>query len=215
MLQPSALVMCAQLGLSSPRVWLVRTSGLFRILDVSVCTFDSVALQQYGSRVGWQAAHLSRATPKGEAMPSLKEHVNTNGRRQAVIDDACAVLEAEVADKSGLGGIAVKTGYKLLKSIKPGFVREVVDGLLDEFLDALDPICQQARAAGQEPAQYIRDNRSRTADALLSVTDHRAETSRRAGLKNAYEKLRPSAKRHVEAATPRLADLVSKHAPPA
>jgi hypothetical protein len=149
----------------------------------------------------------------GEAMNSLKDHVNTNGRRQAVIADACGVLEAEVADKSGLGGIAIKAAYKLLKGIKPGFVAEVVDGLLDEFLDALDPIYQQALATEQKPAQYIRDNKSRTADALLSVTDRRAESSRRAALKGAYEKLRPSAKRHVEAAAPRLADLVSRHAP--
>lgn len=146
-------------------------------------------------------------------MPSLKEHIANGNRRQVVTDDACAVLESEVAEKSGLSGIAVKAAYKLLKSMKPGFVRDVVDGLLDEFLDALDPICQEAAANGQDPAQYVRENRSRTADALLTVTDNRARTSTRTSLKAAYEKLRPAAKRHVEAAVPRVGDLLARHAP--
>jgi hypothetical protein len=51
------------------------------------------------------------------------------------------------------------------------------------------------------------------ADALLAITDRRAENAQRQVIKSMYEKLRPTAKKHVEAAAPRLGDLVDKHAP--
>ena len=41
-------------------------------------------------------------------MPSLREQMGTGDKRSAVIADACQVLDAEVADKGGLSGIAIK-----------------------------------------------------------------------------------------------------------
>ena len=79
-------------------------------------------------------------------MPHLKELAQDSAKRSQVIDDACRVLDLEVADKSGLSGMAIKAGYKLVQGVKPGFVRQAVDDLLDDFLDALDPIYQEASA---------------------------------------------------------------------
>jgi len=145
-------------------------------------------------------------------MQSLREQLGTGDKRRKVIDDACDVLEQEVADKSGLTGIAIKTAYKVVKGIRPGFVPEVVDGLLDEFLDAVEPLYQEAVASNRPPGSAIRDNPSRVADALLAVTDRKAEKAKSPVVKSAYEKLRGSAKKQVEAACPRLAGLVDRHA---
>ena len=71
-------------------------------------------------------------------MTTLRERLGSGEKRQQAIDDACRVLDEEVADKSGLGGIAVKAAYAVVKGIKPGFIRQAVDHLLDEFLDAFD-----------------------------------------------------------------------------
>jgi hypothetical protein len=131
-------------------------------------------------------------------MASLKELLGSGEKRTAVIDDACKVLDLEVADKSGVSGLAIKGGYKLVRGIKPGFVREVVDHLLDDFLDALDPIYQEAPA--------------RVADALLGITDARAEHAKSGAIKKTYRKLRPMAHKHVEAAAPRLAEMLDRHA---
>ncbi len=146
-------------------------------------------------------------------MPSLKDLAQAGDKRADVIDDACHVLDQEVADKGGLTGVAIKAGYKLVQSVKPGFVRHVVDDLLDEFLDALDPIYQEAVSAKKRPGDHLRANRERVADALLAITDRRAEQAQRKTLRSMYDKLRPSAKKHVEAAAPRLGDLLDKHAP--
>lgn len=146
-------------------------------------------------------------------MPHLKELAQDSAKRSQVIDDACRVLDLEVADKSGLSGMAIKAGYKLVQGVKPGFVRQAVDDLLDDFLDALDPIYQEAVSSGKKPGDYLKSRSGQVADSLLSITDRRAEKAQRATIRGMYDKLRPTAKKHVEAAAPRLADLLEKHAP--
>ena len=145
-------------------------------------------------------------------MTSLKERLGQDPQRKAVVADACEVLDQEVADKSGLGGIAIKGAYSVVKGIKPGFVPEVVNGLLDDFLAALDPIYQEALARNETPGRHLATNGDRVADALLAITDARAARSSHAMLRKTYEKLRPTAKKHVSSAAPRLGQLLDRHA---
>jgi hypothetical protein len=144
-------------------------------------------------------------------MSSLKEQLGSGEKRQQVIEDAIKVLDAEVADKGGLTGLAVKGGYKMVQGIKPGFVNDVVTRLLDDFLEAMDPLYQEAKQKGRPAGAYLLENKTRVADALLGVTDRKAQGAD-GMLKKAYEKLRPLAKGQVEAAAPRLAQLLEKHA---
>jgi hypothetical protein len=146
-------------------------------------------------------------------MPTLPDTLLANPKRQAVIDDACVVLDQEVSDKGGLSGLAIKGAYGVIKGIKPGFIREVVDGLLEDFLKAVDPLYQEAVAKGVRPSAHFTANGGRVADALLAITDERAKRAQRAIVKSTYEKLRPSAKKHVEAAAPRLGGLLDRHVP--
>ncbi|HEY6727679.1 MAG TPA: hypothetical protein VI197_26775 [Polyangiaceae bacterium] len=146
------------------------------------------------------------------SIPSLKEQVVQGNKRTAIIDDALQVLDAEVADKSGLSGMAVKGAFAVVKGVQPGFIRKVVDSLLDDFLDALNPIYQEAASAGKPPGKHLEQNAGRVADALLGITDARAERAQRQVIKKTYDKLRPTAKKHVEAAAPRLGGLLDRHA---
>ena len=145
-------------------------------------------------------------------MATLRELLGGGDKRGRLIDDALTVLEAEVDDKGGLSGIAIKTAYKVVKGIRPGFIREVVDGLFDEFLDAVEPLYQDAVANKRPPGSGVRENPSRVADALLAVTDRKAERAKSQVVKSTYEKLRGSAKKQVEGACPRLASLLERHA---
>ena len=147
-------------------------------------------------------------------MPSLREQVSSAEKRGAVVDDACRVLDEEVADKGGLSGMAIKGAYKVVQGVKPGFVRHVVNDLLDDFLDAVDPVYQEAAQKKLPAGSYLVENSSRVADAMLAVTDGRAQKAQRAVIKSAYEKLRPMAKKQVEAAAPRLARMLERHAAP-
>jgi hypothetical protein len=145
-------------------------------------------------------------------MQTLREQLGTGDKRRKLIDDAIGVLDQEVSDKGGLTGIAIKAAYKVVKGIRPGFIPEVVDGLLDEFLDAVEPLYQEAVANKRPVGSGVRENPTRVADSLLAVTDRKSERAKSQVVKSAYEKLRPSAKKQVEAACPRLAGLLERHA---
>ncbi len=145
-------------------------------------------------------------------MPNLTETLTSEAKKGAVVDDCVALIDAEVADKGGLTGLAIKAGYKTIQGIKPGFVKQVVTDLLPEFAQALDPLWAEAKAQGQNPRQFFDANAPRVADALLGITDEKARRSKSGMIKGTYEKLRGSAKKNVEAAVPRLAQMIEKHA---
>jgi len=142
----------------------------------------------------------------------LKEQVDSKEKRDAIIEDALGVLEQEVNDKSGISGLAIKGAFKMVKGVQPGFLRRVVEHLLDDFLIALDPIYQEAFSQKKAPGKHLEANAGRVADALLAITDARAEKAQRAVIKKTYGKLRPTAKKHVEAAAPRLGAMLDRHA---
>jgi hypothetical protein len=144
-------------------------------------------------------------------MTSLKERLGQEPQRKAVVADACSVLDQEVAEKSGLGGVAIRGAYSIVKGVKPGFVEEVVDGLLEDFLVALDPLYQEAVERKEPAGRHLAANGDRVADALLAITDARAARSSRAVIRKTYEKLRPTAKKHVSAAAPRLGQMLDRH----
>jgi hypothetical protein len=144
-------------------------------------------------------------------MSKLADVLNSPERKSQVVRDCLAIIDAEVADKSGLSGMAIKTGYKAVKGIKPGFVEKVVHDLLPEFADAVDPVYQEAVAEGRPVQQHFVAHAGRVADDLLAITDGRAERSQNNLVKKTYGKLRGQAKKNVEAAVPRLGELVEKH----
>jgi hypothetical protein len=144
-------------------------------------------------------------------MATLSELLGGPDKRTQLVQDSLRVLDREVDSKSGLGGIAVKTAYKVVKGISPDFLPQVVDHLLDDFLDALDPIYQEALEKKVSPRQHLTSNPGRVADALLSITDRRAQRANNQLVKKTYEKLRGGAKKHVEAAVPRLGELFDRH----
>ena len=145
-------------------------------------------------------------------MPNLPESLASETNKRAVADDCLALIDAEVADKGGFTGLAIKAGYKTVQGIKPGFVRQVVTDLLPEFARALDPLYQEAKTTGHGVRDYFNANSARVADALLSITDDKAKRSKSGMVKGTYDKLRSSAKKNVEAAVPRLATMIEKHA---
>lgn len=140
----------------------------------------------------------------------LSDVLKDEPKKNAIVNDCCTLLDEEVASKGGLSGIAVKAGYAAVKGIRPGFVKHTVEVLLPEFAVKLDPIWEDAVKSGNRSG-YLVSNKGRVADALLAVTDARANRSNKGMVKSTYEKLRGSAKKNVEEAVPRLARLLEKH----
>ena len=144
-------------------------------------------------------------------MASLIELANDPTKRSAIVADAAQLLDAEVAEKRGLSGKAVKLAFKAVKGVSPGMIPMSIDALLDDFCAQVQPFWESAQASGQSTRAHFQANSQAIASALLSITDARAERSTQRVLKGAYSKLRGQAVKHITEATPRLADLVERH----
>jgi hypothetical protein len=143
-------------------------------------------------------------------MSTLNQILTAPGVRTQVIADCEKVIEEEVSSK-GLAGIPIKAAYAIVKAIKPGFISEVIDHMLDDFSTKLDPLYQAARSKNEPVTAYFNARTGEVAEALLSITDARAQRAKNQTLRSAYDKLRPAGKKHVEAAVPRVARLIDKH----
>jgi hypothetical protein len=147
-----------------------------------------------------------------ETQPTLSESLGREPIRSKLIADCAGLIDAEVKAKSGFMGVAIKGAYGTVKRIKPRFVTETIDGLLDEWLDKIEPYHQTWRG-GRDGSftDFLTARSEDVADDLLSVTDGRAETTKHRTAKKAYEKIRPSAKRNVIDAVPRLGRVVESY----
>lgn len=134
--------------------------------------------------------------------------------RPRVCADCARLVDAEVASKRGLSSIPLKAGFKLIKGLKPGFIPSAVDYLLDEFCESLQPFYAEwsAQPAGRPTlAAALQRQSDQVADALLGVTDRRAERATNAIVLKTYRKLRGMAKGHVVAALPGLGRTIEPY----
>ena len=145
---------------------------------------------------------------------TLQASLLDSGRRPEVVDDLQAFVDSEVSGKGGISGGLIKTGYAAVKKVKPGFVGHAIDKMLPEFTAALEPHWagyQSAPEAGGFGA-YLAARPQEVSDALLAVTDRRAERSSRGSVTSVYNRLRPKGQDNVIEALPRLGALVERHA---
>lgn len=145
-------------------------------------------------------------------MKTLKELLLVDETRPTVVADSERVIEEEVASKTGVSGLAVKGAFKIVKAFKPGMIRSAVDGLLDDFVERMEPYyaTYEGKSAG-DLERHVITEADDIAESLLGVTDERARRSDAKTLKKAYEKLRPTGKKNVIAALPRVARMLAKH----
>lgn len=145
-------------------------------------------------------------------MPSLVDVLTDASKKADVVRDCLDIIDREVDDKGGLSGMAIKAGYRAVSGIKPGFIKNVVTDLLPEFAKAIEPVFDEGKNAGKPTVAHLEGNAGRVADALLAITDGKAQRSKSGVVKATYERLRPTAKKNVEQSIPRLARLVEKYA---
>jgi len=154
-----------------------------------------------GSPIPWQ-----------ESKMSLQVALLKKSNRDLVVADCEILVRSEVANKSGLGGIAVKGAFGLINRIRPTFVREAVNELLNDFIQELEPFYSQYQQSPQSSfGQYLNERSKTVASALLQAADHRVDQADQPGVQKAYKKLRPTGEKHVESAVPGIAAIVEKY----
>jgi len=147
-------------------------------------------------------------------MPATLPEVLLSPQNQPqVVDDSLALIDAELADKSGISGNAVKLAYKSVSSFAAGYVREIVESMLPEIADKLQPYWADFTASGgSEFGDYLAKRGDEVAESLLSITDAMAQLSDKPIVVKTYRAARSGAAKHVQAALPRVGDLVLKYA---
>ena len=147
------------------------------------------------------------------AAATLQETLLAPDTQPKVIDDCCALIEQEVKTLSGISGTAVKVAYKTVITFAPGHVRYMVEVLLPNLVDKLQPYWADFNSSGGAVfGDYLAKNGEQVAEDLLTVTDERAEASDRPVIIKAYRSVRTSAGRHIQAALPRVGDMVVSYA---
>jgi len=144
---------------------------------------------------------------------TLKDIVCSPVNRDQVIADTVKLVDSEGPKKGGISGIAIKTAYKVVKSLKPTLVQDAVNNLLEKFVDKLEPFYSEWVAKNKSPGfdAFLNGQSSSVANALLAVTDDRARRVDNATVKKTYEKLRPQGEKNVIAAVPGLGQLLAKY----
>ena len=140
---------------------------------------------------------------------TLQEILLAPDVRPNVVADGVTLVEEEVADK----GLIIKGAYKTVTTFASGIIHDAVETLLPEMLVKLQPFWSDFNSAGGGSfGDFLVKNGEAASEALLSVTDERAKSSERAPIRKAYNAVRPSGVKNVEAALPRLGALVQKYA---
>lgn len=141
-------------------------------------------------------------------MSSLVEQIGQPPKREHVIEDCVALIDAQVKQK----GLVVKAAYATIKGIKKKFIPEVVDALLDDWLGRLQPHYEKWSAAKSSSlSDYLTARSDDVAEDLLKVTDERAEKTSHTTARKMYQRMRGSAKKDVVEAIPSLAKMIEKH----
>ena len=146
-------------------------------------------------------------------MKSLTTVIQDSSQRRLVVDATVQLIDQQVSNKGGLTGIALKTGYKVVQKLKDGkMIADSVDGLLDEFVGAVEPLHQEFAAAGAHGGfgSFLTARADRAANALLSITDSRARRTSHQVLRKTYEQLRPTGEKHVKEALPALGAMIDR-----
>lgn len=141
---------------------------------------------------------------------ALSDTLSNPTTTQNLVADCVRLIDEQVAAKGGISGLALKAAYGVVKGVEPSYISGAIQRLLPEALAALDPMWNEGLQSG-DPVQHLIQNRDRTADTLLSITDHKIERAKNGVVRASYGKLRTSVKGDVEAAVPGLAQILGTH----
>ena len=144
---------------------------------------------------------------------TLQEILLTPDTQPQVTADCLTLIKQEVSAKSGVSGTAVKLAYKTVNAFASGYLKSMVENLLPDMIAELEPYWADFNASGASGfGDYLAKRGDEVSDALLSVTDARAQTSERPTILKAYRTVRGGAAKHVKAALPAVGALVQKYA---
>ena len=146
-------------------------------------------------------------------MATLQEMLLRPDVQPRVVSDTLALVDSELASKSGLSGTAVKVAFKAITSLAPGYYQGTVAGMVPDMVNQLAPFWTDFQmSGGGDFGDYLSKRSDEVCPALLVVTDAMRDRSGRAAVVKAYSAVRGGASKHMEAALPNLGAMIQKYA---
>jgi hypothetical protein len=144
---------------------------------------------------------------------NLSDVLQADGALQRITEDCKALVDQELATKSGVSATVLKASYKVVTTLAPGYYETMIGRIVPQVIEKLQPYWAEFNAAGGGNfGEFLAGRGQEVAEAVLSVTDAMAERSNRGVIKKAYSAVRGNAVEHVQAALPAVGALVEKYA---
>ncbi|PZO41777.1 MAG: hypothetical protein DCF21_02905 [Leptolyngbya sp.] len=141
---------------------------------------------------------------------ALSDILHDQALKAKVVDDCTHLIDRQVAAKGGLGGMALKATYGVVKGVGAGYIPGAIGRILPEVVTSLEPMWAEGEQAG-DPVAYLSQNQTQAADVILGVTDDRVANTNNGLVKSSYSKLRQSVKGDVAGAVPGLAEILGAY----
>jgi hypothetical protein len=146
-------------------------------------------------------------------MATLHEMLLAPDVEPKVVTDVLALVDNELASKSGISGTAVKVAFKAITAFAPGYYQETVASMVPDMVDQLAPFWADFQASGSADfGDYLVKRSDEVVPAMLVVTDAMRDRSGRTAVVKAYSAVRNGASKHIEAALPNLGAMIQKYA---
>jgi hypothetical protein len=143
---------------------------------------------------------------------TLQELLLTPAVQPRVVADTQALVDQELASK-GIGAAPLKVAYKGLTAFAPGYYQGIIEILLPGWVNALEPYWADFTASGGSGfGDYLAKRPEEVSEALLAVTDAKAEESGRPTVVKLYRAVRGGASKHITAALPNLGAMIQRYA---
>jgi hypothetical protein len=145
-------------------------------------------------------------------LATLQELLLAPENAPRLIADTQSLVDNEVASK-GITAAPLKAAYKAVTAFAPGYLHEAITAMLPGMVHQLEPYWADfSTSGGADFGDYLAKRGDEVSESLLAVTDDMASNSGRGAVVKAYQMVRGSASKNIEAALPALGTMVQKYA---
>ena len=131
---------------------------------------------------------------------------------ERLVDELARTLEAHIASRGGLKGLAMKAGFGALRSAKPDIADRAVRGLMPDIAKALDPLYAEfKRSQGEDFGSYLSQHAARAAELMVKAVDTRLAGNPNTPMKAVYKQFRGSVGDELQKLLPPVGRVLSTH----
>lgn len=148
----------------------------------------------------------------------LSEAAATDAARQMFAKDMAASVDACITGLTGLKGVFIRKSYKLVKSVRPGYIEHILFVMSDNFIHAYEPLHDRYREGLTLPAEeippfgdYLDRHKDEAYEAFIGVSDRYAASRAGSVVEKAYTAFRSQIKQEFPVALPYMARVIEKH----